>query len=93
MHFRGGADRHDTEDTSENRVCLRDVVDVDIHTGLVGLGDAFDAFRGEQILDVRDEAVPELTAHESALQGQLAEPYKEDQVRSPSVDPYFRGSN
>ena len=80
MHFRGGADRHDTEDTSENRACLRDVVDVDIDTGLVGLGDAFDAFRGEQILDVRDEAVAELPAHESALQGQLAKAYKEDHV-------------
>jgi len=80
VHFRGGADRHDTEDPSENRKRLGDVLDVDVHTGLVGLGDAFDAFRGEQILDVRDEAVAELPAHESALQGQLAEAYKEDHV-------------
>jgi len=36
--------------------------------------------KSECTSDVRDEAVPELTAHESALQGQLAEAYKEDHV-------------
>ena len=91
MGLGGGADRYDPKDPSEDGVCLRDVVDMDVYPGLIGLGDAFDTFSGEQILDVRDEAVPELAAYESALQGQLAETNQEDHVSRTVRGPIFSG--
>ncbi len=91
MGLRGGADRYDSKDPSEDGVCVRDVVDMDVHPGLIGLSDAFDAFCREQILDVRDEAVPELAAYESALQGQLAETNQEDHVSRTVRGPIFSG--
>ena len=91
MGLRGRADRYDPKDPSEDRVCLRDVVHVDVHPSLVGLGDAFDTFSGEQILNVRDEAVPELAAYESALQGQLAKTHQEDHDSRTVRGPIFSG--
>ena len=91
MGLRGGADRYDPKDPSEDGVCLRDVVDMDVYPGLIGLGDAFDTFSGEQILNVRNEPVSELAAHESALQGELPKTNQEDHDSRTVRGPIFSG--
>src|SRR5437016_12871968 len=54
-----------------------------VHSGLVRLRDALDALRSEEVLDVRDESVSELTSHEPTLQRNLAEAHEEDHRRAP----------
>jgi len=51
---------------------------MDVDAGLVGLCDALGSLRGEEVLDVPDETVAELAAHEAALERDLAEPHEED---------------
>ncbi len=74
LRLEGGAHGHDAEDPSEDPSGPGDVVHVDVDSGLIGLRDALDRFRGEEVLDVRHESVAKLAPDESTLQRKLPEP-------------------
>jgi len=76
--LRGRADRHDAEDPGQDGPRSGHIVRVDVHARLVRIRDALDSLGREEILNVRDEAVSELAAHEPALQRDLAESHEED---------------
>src|SRR5437867_6503913 len=73
-----GAEGHDAEDTFQGPGRRGNVVHVHVDSTVVRASQALDPLRGEEVLDVRDEPVPELAADEAALERDLSEADKED---------------
>ena len=91
MHFHRGTDGDHAEDAAKDGQGLLGIVHVDVNAGFIRFRDAFDALAREQILDVGDETVPQLTPHVPALEGQFSEPHEEDHEFLNRPRPIFSG--
>src|SRR2546428_11490831 len=88
------AEGYDPEHPPERRGCGGHVVDIHVDPSVVRPGEALDPLRREEVLDVRDEPVPEVAPDVRAFQGELPEPDQENHrcVESSALDKGSRES-